>query len=86
MVGQHESLPRTVAGMHEHFVDPEQVDSGDWFRRIGGEIRFKKGMHRGEPLAAVAVADPDYLDWMLRQEDLFEDTRAVVWETLQAAR
>jgi DNA polymerase-3 subunit epsilon len=85
MVARYADLPRTVAALHQHFADPERVDSDGFFRRVEGELRFLKGKHRGEPLSAVAATRPDYLEWMLTQT-LFEDTKQVVRDALSRAR
>src|SRR5712692_6833454 len=67
-------LPRSAAGLHQHFNDPNAVDSNGCFVRVAGQVRFAFGKHRGQPLDAVARAKPDYLKWMLDQ-DFFDDTR-----------
>jgi DNA polymerase-3 subunit epsilon len=85
MVARYPDLPHDVSGLHQHLADPDRIDSDGFFRRIEGEVRFLKGKHRGEPLAAVAATSPDYLEWMLTQ-DFFDDTRAVVREALAAVR
>jgi DNA polymerase-3 subunit epsilon len=86
MLARYPDLPRSVAGLHQRFVDADCVGSDGFFRRVEGEVRFVKGnKHRGEPLAAVASGDPGYLEWILGQ-DFFEDTKAVVREALARAR
>jgi DNA polymerase-3 subunit epsilon len=85
MLNRYPDLPRSIAGLHEHFVDADRIDSDGFFRRVDGEVRFVKGKHRGSPLAAVAAATPDYLEWMLAQ-DFFDDTKAVVRDALATAR
>ncbi len=85
MVAHYPDLPRSAAGLHQHFMDAESVDSEGFFRRLEGEVRFRKGKYRGTPLAAIAAADPGYLEWMLGQ-DFYEDTKAVARDALAAAR
>lgn len=85
MVHRYSDLPRTIAGLHQHFQDPDRMDSDGFFRRLEGEVRFVKGKHRGQPLRAVALSSPDYLEWMLGQ-DFFQDTKAIVMDALVAAR
>jgi DNA polymerase-3 subunit epsilon len=85
MVTRYPDLPRSIAGLHEDFTDPERLGSDGFFRRVEGEVRFVKGKHRGEPLAAVAAARPDYLEWMLAQ-DFFDDTKVVVRVALRTAQ
>jgi DNA polymerase-3 subunit epsilon len=77
MLVRYPDLPRTPAELHQRFQDPSAVDSDGFFNRIEGEVRFKKGKYRGQPLSAVARRDSGYLQWMLGQ-DFFDDTKAVV--------
>lgn len=76
MLARYADLPRTVADLHQHFKDRSMVDSDGFFSRVGDEIRFRLGKHRGQPLEAVATRHPDYLRWMLTQH-FFADTKAV---------
>jgi len=85
MLARYADLPRGVADLHQHFRDPAAVDSGGFFTRVEGEVRFKLGKHRGEPVEAVAHRHPDYLGWMLGQ-NLFADTKAVAREALDRVR
>ncbi len=84
MLGRYPDLPRTPTGLHERFLDACAVDSDGFFTRVEGEVRFKKGKYRGQPLAAVARRDPGYLRWMLGQ-DFFDDTKAVVAQAVECA-
>jgi DNA polymerase-3 subunit epsilon len=81
MLARYSDLPRTVAGLHQHFTDPDAVDSDGFFRRVDGEISFIKGKYRGKTLASVAKSNPHYLSWMLAQ-DLFDNTKEVVGKAL----
>jgi DNA polymerase-3 subunit epsilon len=85
MLARYPELPRSVAALHQHFTGADGVGSDGFLRRVEGEVRIMKGKHRGSPLAAVAAASPDYLEWMLGQ-DFFNDTKAVVRDALAAAR
>src|SRR5262249_2732529 len=60
MLARYSVLPREVAELHEHFRDPNAVDSNRCFTRVEGEIRFAFGKHRGQPLDGVARHSPDY--------------------------
>lgn len=82
MLARYSDLPKTPAGLHQHFKDPNAVDSGSRFVRVEGQIRFAFGKYRGQPLDVVARDQPDYLRWMLGQ-DFFDDTKAVVAEALR---
>jgi DNA polymerase-3 subunit epsilon len=83
MLERYSDLPRTAAGLHQHFKNPNAVDSSGYFVRVEGQVHFAFGKHRGQPLDAVARAKPDYLKWMLDQ-DFFDDTKAVVRQALNA--
>ena len=85
MVVHYANLPRSVAGLHQHFFDPDKPDSDGFFRRVEGAIHFVKGKHRGEPLETVAATMPNYLEWMLTQ-DFFDDTKKIVRDALTNAR
>jgi hypothetical protein len=76
-------LPRSPAGLHQHFKDPNAVDASGCFVRVAGQVRFAFGKHRGQPLDAVARAKPGYLKWLLGQ-DFVDDTKAVVRRGLAA--
>ena len=81
MFAHYEDLPRSAAGLHQHFKDPNAVDSNGCFVRVGAQVRFAFGKHRGQPLDTVARTKPDYLKWMLTQ-DFFDDTKVVVRNAL----
>lgn len=83
MLARYEELPRSPAGLHQHFQDPNAVDSSGCFVRVAGQVRFAFGKHRGKPLDAVARMKPDYLQWMLDQGFL-DDTKQVVRQALAA--
>lgn len=82
MLTRYPDLRRDVEGLHVQFQDPRAVDPNGFFTRVGGEIRFAKGKHRGQPLAFIARTYPDYLEWMLA-EDFFEDTKAIARDALR---
>jgi DNA polymerase-3 subunit epsilon len=84
MVARYDDLPRTVAGIHQHFKTPNAVDSSGHFTRGGGQIRFAFGKYRGQALDDVAARKPDYLEWMLTQT-FFEDTKELVRQALARA-
>ena len=84
MLGRYPDLPARRPPCTNISGDPTAVDSDGFFIRVNGEIRFKKGKNRGQPLDAVALRDPDYLRWMLGQ-NFFNDTKAVVTEALKRA-
>lgn len=62
--------------------DDRYLDSGRWFTSRFGVPHFAKGKNKGRPIDK----DPGYLDWMMRQSDLSEDTRAIVEDAYKATR
>jgi DNA polymerase III subunit epsilon len=74
-------LPRDMAGLDAYCdeVRPFETEVDRWFESSEGEgLRFRKGKHRGRPLAAVASEAPDYLRWMLGLDDLDPGVREVI--------
>src|SRR5262249_831209 len=84
MLDRYEDLPRIVNDLHKQFVDSEAVGLGQRFIRVEGQIRFRFGKYRGQPLDVVARDNPDYLEWMLGG-DFGSDTKRVVTEALERA-
>ena len=81
-------LPRDLDGLHEYCdeVRPFETEVDRWFeaKNDGGRV-FRRGKHRGRPLAEVAAAEPDYLRWMLGTDDMDEGVKEVVREALDAS-
>jgi DNA polymerase-3 subunit epsilon len=77
-------LPRDLDGLHGYCdeVQPFRTELDRWFQRESGDLIFRKGKHRGEPLAEVATAAPDYLRWMLGAEDMDEEVLDAVRRVL----
>ncbi len=78
-------LPRDMAGLDAYCdeVRPFETEVDRWFERVGDEgLRFRRGKHRGTPLAAVASGSPDYLRWMLGLDDLDDAVRELLLEAL----
>ena len=84
-VSRYAELPKSVAGLHQHFKDPHSLDSNNFFTKVGGEVRFAMGKYRGQPLSFIAQNKPDYLEWMLGA-DFFDDTKRIAREALEHAR
>jgi DNA polymerase-3 subunit epsilon len=83
MLGRHGELPRTVAGLHQRFVE---VDIGGWFRLDPtGVVVFARGKYRTQPLQSVARCDPSYLRWLSRQI-LLADARDLIEAALEPSR
>ncbi len=83
-------LPRDLGGLSEYCdeVRPFETEVDRWFAEPGaGEGEgpvFRRGKHQGTPLPAVARDHPDYLEWMLRLEDLDPGVKEVVQKALEA--
>ncbi len=71
-LARYEHLPRDMAGLHEYCdqMGRFKTEFDRWFSRTGDGLAFNRGKHKGTPLSAVAKNAPDYLDWMLRAEDM----------------
>ena len=83
MLVRYDDLPREVDAIANYTKDPGQVDAGRRLRRVNGEVRITFGRFRGQPLAAVARREPDYLRWVLGG-DFPDDLKAVVRDALAA--
>lgn len=72
-------LSRSMKGLHDlcDEYSPFESEFDRWFSKTpasgtspGGALVFRRGKHRGTPLDEVARTAPDYLDWMLRTDDM----------------
>ncbi len=65
-------LPRDMDGLHAYCdeMGPYVSEFDRWFETARGGLVFRRGKHTGALLSDVAAAHPDYLDWMLRAEDM----------------
>jgi DNA polymerase-3 subunit epsilon len=82
MLDRHDDLPRTVAGLHERFIE---MDIGGWFRPDpAGLVVFARGKYQAQPLLSVARCDPSYLRWLSRQ-GLLSDARQLIEDALEQA-
>ncbi len=81
-------LPRDLEGLSEYCdeIRPFETEVDRWFAdpEEGEGPVFRRGKHEGKPLPAVALAHPDYLEWMLRLEDLDPGVKEVVRRALEA--
>lgn len=87
-VRHHEDLPRIVQDLGEFCLSTQKsfLDSGRWFEPRDGKAVFTRGKHAGLRLKAVAQEAPDYLEWMLREVDLPDDSRRLVTKAVRRAR
>jgi DNA polymerase-3 subunit epsilon len=77
-LARYTDLPRRPAELH---VWMHPLDVAGRFRLEDGHAVFSFGKHAGRRLAEVAMQDPDYLVWMLRQGFL-EDAKDLVRHVL----
>lgn len=74
---RYQDLPRRVAGLHEYCERgrPFRTPFDRWFQDREGSLVFNQGKHKGKTLAEVAEMAPDYLEWMIRTDDIPERVR-----------
>jgi DNA polymerase III subunit epsilon len=85
MLGRYADLPRSAAGLQGLLPSGRLADVAGFFTTVGGELRFAKGKHRGQPVDAVARREPGYLWWLVRLPDVADDTRALARQALGQA-
>jgi hypothetical protein len=44
---RYPDLSRGVASLHQHFADPDRIDTDGFFQQVETEVRFVKGKRRG---------------------------------------
>ena len=82
---RYSSLPRELPELHRYCdeVRPFETELQRWF--AGEDLEsyvFRRGRHRGLPLADVARNEPDYLAWMLTADQMDEAVLEVVRSAL----
>lgn len=85
---RYPELPRTMDGLHGYCdeIRPFETELDRWFREPSGRAVFRRGKHSGKALDEVAVEAPDYLEWMLRAEEMDEGVLSLVREALARVR
>lgn len=85
-LNRYEHIPRDLDGLHAYCEEyaPTRTEVERWFGPEGEGRLFRRGKHKGKPLAEVAREAPDYLNWMLGADDMDEEVIALVRETLAA--
>jgi DNA polymerase-3 subunit epsilon len=78
-----DDLPHEIDKLHEfcNAVDPTWCDSAGRFKWSGGEVVINFGKNRGTQLKEVAINNPNFLKWIIR-EDFAEDTKAIASNAL----
>ena len=78
-------LPRDLDGLNAYCdeIRPFETEVDRWFKAASdGSLLLRRGKHAERSLAEVAATAPDYLQWMLRLEDLDEEVKSLVHRAL----
>ncbi len=77
-------LPADLDELHRYCEEyaPFRTEVDRWFSGSEGARVFRRGKHRGRPLAEVAQDEPDYLRWMLGLDDMDDEVKNVVRQAL----
>ena len=77
-------LPRSMDGLHAYCdeMGPFLTEFDRWFSDTSAGLKFNRGKHKGTLLGEVADAAPDYLEWMLRADDMPAEVLEVVRQAL----
>lgn len=77
-------LPRSMDGLHAYCdeMGPFLTEFDRWFSDTPAGLKFNRGKHKGTLLGEVADAAPDYLEWMLRADDMPAEVLEVVGQAL----
>lgn len=83
-LSRYPHIPRDLDGLHAYCEEyaPTRTELERWFSPEEEGRVFRRGKHRGRPLADVAREEPDYLRWMMGADDMDEDVVAVVRSAL----
>ena len=83
---RYQDLPRGLDELHEYCGGdrPFQTPFDRWFQDREGSLVFNQGKHQGRALAEVAEMAPDYLEWMIRTDDIPERVRESAAQALAA--
>lgn len=73
-------VPRDLDGLHAYCEEyaPTRTEVDRWFAPEDEGRVFRRGKHKGLPLADVARDAPDYLQWMMGANDMDEEVIAIV--------
>lgn len=85
---RYAELPRDMGGLHDYCdeVRPFETEVDRWFEDPSGRVLFRRGKYRGRTLDEVALEAPDYLEWMLRADEMDEGVLSLVREALARSR
>ena len=77
-------IPQDLDALHAYCEEfaPFRTEVDRWFGPAEEGRVFRRGKHKGEPLAKVATETPGYLRWMLGVADMDEDVLRTVQEAV----
>jgi DNA polymerase-3 subunit epsilon len=83
-IERYPHLPRDMDELHGYCdeVLPIRTAIEQWFQKEEAGLIFRRGKHKGRPLAEVAAQQTDYLEWMLGADDMDAEVLEVVREAL----
>ena len=73
-------------GLHAYCDDvgPFVTEFDRWFRSTPKGLVFNRGKHKGAALSEIARSAPDYLEWMLRADDMPTEVLEAVRGAMEA--
>jgi DNA polymerase-3 subunit epsilon len=83
-IARYPHIPKDLDGLHAYCEEyaPTRTELDRWFSPEDEGRVFRRGKHRGTPLADVVRDAPDYLQWMLGLSDMDESVLDVVRDAL----
>ena len=83
-LGRYRHLPRDMDGLHSYCdeMGPFRTEFDRWFSEKPAGLVFDRGKHKGTALTEVASKAPDYLEWMLKADDMPQEVLEVVRSAL----
>lgn len=84
---RYQHVPQDLDGLHGYCEEyaPVWSEVDRWFSGEEDGRVFRRGKHKGKPLAEIARTAPDYLQWMLGADDMDEEVVAIVRAALDEA-
>ena len=84
---RYRHLPRDLDGLDAYCErgKPFLTPFDRWFQDREGSLVFNQGKHMGRALAEVAERAPDYLEWIIRTDDIPERVRESAAQALVAS-
>jgi DNA polymerase-3 subunit epsilon len=85
-LARYPDVPKELDGLHAYCEEyaPTRSEVDRWFSGEDDGRVFRRGKHKGQPLADVAREAPDYLRWMAGADDMDQDVIAIVRSALDA--